>query len=125
MDPEDHWNFAAGALSSLTSALQEGAPFLGCAAGRSSYPTLNFGPRGGGPWVETYTILLSELASHGYTVGELDHPYEQPFLRYPNGTGAYELPLDFNYTMEIVETIYETRLEDTSAFLDSFPALAV
>ncbi|RYO84907.1 hypothetical protein DL762_005431 [Monosporascus cannonballus] len=52
------------------------------------YPTLIFGPGGGGPPIETYTILLSELASNG-----------------------------------IIEAIYETRLEDTSDFLDSFPAL--
>ncbi|RYP59599.1 hypothetical protein DL769_008464 [Monosporascus sp. CRB-8-3] len=120
---EDRWNFTAGTLSSLTSTLQEDAPFLGRAAGRSSYPTLIFGPGGGGPPVESYTILLSELASHGYTVVGLDHPHEQPFVRYPNGTVVYGLPLDFNYTMEIIEAIYKTRLEDTSAFLDSFPAL--
>ncbi|RYP43460.1 hypothetical protein DL770_011675 [Monosporascus sp. CRB-9-2] len=46
---EDRWNFTSGALSSLTSALQENARFLGCAAGRPSYPTFIFRPGGGSP----------------------------------------------------------------------------
>ncbi|RYP46837.1 hypothetical protein DL768_007004 [Monosporascus sp. mg162] len=103
---EGRWNFTTG-----------------YATGRPSYPSLIFGPGGGGPPVETSTTLLSELASHGYTVVGFDHPYEQPHVRYPNGMDVYGLPSGFNYTMEIIEAIYETRLEDAIAFLDSFPAL--
>jgi hypothetical protein len=41
------------------------------------------------PPSECYTILLLELASYGYTVFGLDHPYEIRFLKYPNETGLY------------------------------------
>ncbi|KAI0841382.1 hypothetical protein F5Y06DRAFT_308219 [Hypoxylon sp. FL0890] len=122
---EQSWNYTSGTLSSLTSTVQHNAPFLelkGNQAGEeevkgSPYPTILFGPGGGGPPVEGNTILLSELASYGYAVIGLDHPFEQPFIRYPNGTGVYGIVIDYN-SIELITAIYETRLGDNAVFLD-------
>ncbi|KAI0128164.1 hypothetical protein F4776DRAFT_672321 [Hypoxylon sp. NC0597] len=122
---ERAWNYTAGALTSLTSTVQQNATFLelkGDSAKegkvkRSPYPTILFGPGCGGPPVEGNTILLSELASYGYAVIGLDHPFEQPFIRYPNGTGVDGVVIDYN-SIELITAIYEMRLEDNAAFLE-------
>lgn len=129
LDPEtaEPWekiyNFTAGSLSSLTSTLQKDAPFLDGECGKSIYPTLLFGPGGAGPSIECNAILLSELASHGYTAIGLDHPYEQVWLRYPNGTGIPGRPLEYPWTLEEYLAVYDMRLEDTRVFLEKLPGL--
>ncbi|KAI1410242.1 hypothetical protein F5Y13DRAFT_202369 [Hypoxylon sp. FL1857] len=122
---EQSWNYSTGTLSSLTSTVQQNAPFLEYKGGLpvegegkgSPYPTILFGPGGGGPPVEGNTILLSELASYGYVVIGLDHPFEQPYIQYPNGTGVNGVVIDYS-SSELITAIYEMRLEDNSVFLD-------
>ncbi|KAI0424219.1 hypothetical protein F5Y09DRAFT_149622 [Xylaria sp. FL1042] len=119
---EAEYNYTSGFLSTITAHLQPDAPYLDGAVGKSAFPTLLFGPGGGGPPVAGNTILISELVSHGYTVVGLDHPFEQPFIRFPNGTGVVGVEIDFNSTI-LLEDIYDTRLVDTAVFLDYFPEL--
>ena len=86
---EDAYNVTAGSFQNLTTdAIVWDAPLLK----DTGYPTLLFGPAGIGPPVEMFSILLSDLASYGYTVIGADHPWEQPFIRWPNGTALYGLP---------------------------------
>ncbi|KAI1126899.1 hypothetical protein F5Y10DRAFT_278438 [Nemania abortiva] len=121
---ESTYNYTTGVLSSLTSTVQEDAPYL-CQDDLkevSSFPTLLYGPGGAGPPTEGSTILLSELASYGYTVVGLDHPFEQPFLRFPNGTAVFGVDFDEN-NVDIVDAIYNTRLVDNAVFLRQFPDL--
>lgn len=118
---EQVYNITAGSLASLTSAFARDAP----RAAAPSFPTILFGPGGVGPPSECYTILLSELASYGYTVFGLDHPYEQPFVRYPNGTGLYGLPITFDgYTVELLAALQSIRINETIAMIDRIPAVA-
>jgi dienelactone hydrolase len=119
---ESQWNYAPGFLSTLTSTLQKDAPFLDGSVGEGGFPTLLFGPGGGGPPVQGNTILISDLVSHGYTVVGLDHPFEQPFLRYPNGTSVFGVDIDYN-SDPLLTAIEETRMVDAKAFLDYFPEL--
>jgi hypothetical protein len=130
LDPEtaEPWeriyNFTRGSLASLTSTLQRDAPFLPGPVGESPYPTLLFGPGGAGPAVECNAILLSDLASHGYTAVGLDHPYEEVWLSWPNGTGVAGLPLEYPWTIDEYLAVYDQRLEDNRVFLDQLPAIA-
>lgn len=117
---ETQWNNSSGFLETFTSALQEDAPFLPGRIGESRFPTLLFGPGGGGPPVVGNTILISELVSHGYTVLGLDHPFEQPFIRYPNGTGVVGVDIDYD-SSEVLTALYNNRLEDNKVFLDYLP----
>ncbi|KAI1800382.1 hypothetical protein F4811DRAFT_33624 [Daldinia bambusicola] len=113
---EQNWHYSNGTLSSITSTVQDGAPFLEPESATDGLPTILFGPGGGGPPVEGNTILLSELASHGYAIIGIDHPFEQPFIRYPNGTGVVGIDLD---KIDIdLSDIYNMRLEDNSVFLN-------
>ncbi|KAI2618929.1 hypothetical protein GGR54DRAFT_605106 [Hypoxylon sp. NC1633] len=124
---EQGWGFTPGLLASLTSTVQQDAPFLNPKElgkgehlkGLSSLPTILFGPAGAGPPVEGNTILISELASHGYAVVGIDHPFEQPFIKFPNGTGVWGADIDDD-SDEFLEAAYETRLEDNAVFLNHY-----
>ncbi|KAI0147073.1 platelet-activating factor acetylhydrolase [Xylariaceae sp. FL1272] len=120
---ETYTNYTAGTLAGLTSHLQHNAPFAPAPEGSAAFPTLLFGPGGTGPPTETYTILISELVSRGYVVAGLDHPYEQPFVRYPNGTALYGVPLDYQITAAAASAVYEFRVKDNVHFIEIWPDL--
>ncbi|KAK9425526.1 putative Platelet-activating factor acetylhydrolase [Seiridium unicorne] len=112
-------NITAGSLANLTTIVAKDAPALGNA---TAWPTLIFGPGGWGPPTEVFTILLSDLASYGYVVFGLDHPYEQPFVRYPNGTGLYGLDIAFDPpSLDFLVALQGIRINETIALIDRLP----
>ncbi|KAI9157980.1 platelet-activating factor acetylhydrolase [Paramyrothecium foliicola] len=114
----DVWDFN---ISSLTSTVHWNATFLPEVLG----PTLLFGPGGWGPPTDGYTVLLSELASRGYFVAALDHVFEQPFLRFPNGTGVSGLPLDYSpEDLTFLVELNAVRVKEMLHFIDYLPELA-
>lgn len=123
---EEYLQFPNGTLANYTTRVQWDAPFAETLLQDegSASPTLLFGPGLGGPPCECYTLLLSELASKGFTVAAFDHTYEQPYVQYPNGSGYYGPPLDHAWTMEEALTAIEHRINDTFAFVDAWPRLA-
>ncbi|KAI0133004.1 hypothetical protein BJ170DRAFT_719207 [Xylariales sp. AK1849] len=63
-------------------------------------------------------------ASYGYTVIGLDHAYEQPFLRWPNGTRLYGLDIFFSgFTAESTAALQSIRINETVALLNNIPVL--
>ncbi|TGJ87450.1 hypothetical protein E0Z10_g1293 [Xylaria hypoxylon] len=120
---ENHWNYTQGFLQSLTSVVQYDAPFLEGSVGQSPFPTIIFGPGGGGPPVDGNTILLSELASHGYTIIGVDHPFDQPYIQFPNGTAVVGTAWDTWLTSAHVTPIYETRVVDNRVLLERLPQI--
>ncbi|KAJ8122644.1 hypothetical protein ONZ43_g1211 [Nemania bipapillata] len=116
---EGAYNVTPGSFANLTTdAIVWDAPLLGGIA----YPTLLFGPAGIGPPVEMFSILLSDLASYGYTVIGADHPYEQPFIRWPNGTALYGLP-PFDSPDIDAGALIDIRVNETKALIDNFPLI--
>ncbi|KAI0907271.1 hypothetical protein F4823DRAFT_28296 [Ustulina deusta] len=116
---EDAYNVTVGSFANLTTdAIVTNAPRLH----RTAYPTLLFGPAGIGPPVEMFSILLSDLASYGYTVIGADHPYEQPFIRWPNGTALYGLP-PFDSPNIDAGTLVDIRVNETKALIDNIPLI--
>ncbi|KAI0906993.1 hypothetical protein F4823DRAFT_47447 [Ustulina deusta] len=121
---ENHWNYTQGFLQSLTSTVQYDAPFLKGPVGRSPFPTIIFGPGGGGPPVDGNTILISELASHGYTIIGVDHPWDQPYIKFPNdGPAIVGTAWDTWLTAEQIPAVYETRVVDNKALLERLPEI--
>ncbi|KAH7305930.1 platelet-activating factor acetylhydrolase [Stachybotrys elegans] len=106
-------------ISHLTTTVRWHASFLPKPAG----PTIIFSPGGWGPPTDGSSILLADLASQGYVVAALDHPYEQPFLRYPNGTGLAGLPINFQYTEEFVYALHAVRVREMVHFAGYWPEL--
>jgi hypothetical protein len=122
---EDYLEFPNGTLANFTTRVQWDAPFAETLLEYegSASPTLLFGPGLGGPPCECYTLLLSELASAGFTVAALDHTYEQPYVLYPNGSGYYGPPLDYPWSLDEGQTAIEHRINDTFAFIDAWPKI--
>lgn len=118
---EKGWNITAGSLANLTAMLAPGAPYLPLSL--SQGPTIVFNPGGMGPPSSVYTAIITDLVSRGYVVFALDHVYEQPFVRYPNGTGVRGLPLDFQYDLDFVERLHEARRRATLHFIHYLPQL--
>ncbi|KAI0143688.1 hypothetical protein GGR57DRAFT_483215 [Xylariaceae sp. FL1272] len=120
---EQQFNYSTGVLASMTSTLQKDAPFLTeYETEESPHPTLIYNSCGIGPPTEVNTILLSDLASYGYVIIGLDHPFEQPFIRFPDGTTVNGVTLNSS-DLTLVEEIYELRLLDNNVFLDYLPEL--
>ncbi|KAK8128878.1 hypothetical protein PG984_009986 [Apiospora sp. TS-2023a] len=122
---EELYNLTAGDLSTIASPglIQDAKPLDHPSSSAPLPPTLFFGPGGGGPPSECYTTLLSDLASHGYVVLAMDHAYEQPFVRYPNGTGIYGLPILYPWTESMALAAQSARVKDSLALLDYLPTL--
>ncbi|KAL8335296.1 hypothetical protein RB598_009475 [Gaeumannomyces tritici] len=136
-----HYGLPLDKLSALTApALRWGATPAPAAAvagltGRN-YSTLIWGPGGLGPATEAYTALLSDLASRGYAAVGIDHPYEQPFVWYPNpalpggggpwhpGPGLVGTPTDLQPTEAEILQLYAVRLREMLHFTEAgWPAL--
>lgn len=120
---EEDLEFPNGTLGNLTDRVIWEAPFAETLEEDEGHPspTLIFGSGLGGPPCECYTIMLSELASRGYTVAALDHPYEQPYVLYPNGSEFYGGPIDVD--TQGAAAVYN-RSNDTLAFIGAWPALS-
>ena len=62
-----------------------GAPFAGSAGGKAKRsPVLIFSP-GGGMAREVYTAQMEDLASHGYIIAAISHPYDAILTVLPGG----------------------------------------
>jgi hypothetical protein len=121
---ETAYFYPTDSLANTTTILQDKAPTLGKHVPASRYPILVFGPGGAGPPSSCYTALLSDLASHGYTVAALDHPYEQPFLQYPNKSpGIFGLPTNVSANLTFYKKVYDFRISETASFLGAWPWL--
>jgi hypothetical protein len=122
---DDHYGVPAGSFRNMTADLAFNAPPLpNDECEKLRLPTLMFGPPGAGPSSRMFTGLLSELASHGYIIVTVDHPYEQPYLEYPDGrnfTGVLDLSWDGH---TYLQQIYDYRLTDNSALLDAMPRIS-
>ena len=61
---------------------------LPCAGGKERFPVIIFN-HGWGEHVGQSTILMQELASHGFVVFSIGHHYESKFWVYPDGSVTY------------------------------------
>lgn len=74
------WLFSG--LKLLKVHAQPGAPL---AKNAKLFPVVIFSHGAGGPIVQSYTYMLEELASHGFIVVGINHPYVAQTVRYPDG----------------------------------------
>jgi hypothetical protein len=72
-------------IGGVTTHAVVGAPFAASAGGRDQRcPVLIFSP-GDGMAREVYTAQLEDLASHGYIVAAISHPYDAMLMLLPDG----------------------------------------
>ncbi|KAK1598203.1 PAF acetylhydrolase [Colletotrichum navitas] len=91
-----------------------------CQRSRSKFPLALFSPGFGNPRL-LYGAMAREVASHGFAVVTIDHPYDASFVEFPNGTVYQAVSLDPDNTT-VLETLTQVRVEDTSFVLSHFHA---
>jgi hypothetical protein len=83
-------------------------------------PLVIFSPAQGNTRLD-YSLLVSNVASYGFTVIMLDHPYDADIVEFPDG--SYITPAYFN-TSTLLQTeaaaiaLIDVRVADTSFVLD-------
>lgn len=94
-------------------------------SGAKPWPVVLFSPGYGAPRA-AYTGLVTELASRGYVVVTLDHPYEGPVVQLADGKLALPAPIHGDVDAYMV-TQQDVRAADLSFALDRLlvePSLA-
>jgi hypothetical protein len=121
---ESYYNLTPGTFNLTANIAYDAAPISASECEDSKLPTLLFGPAAVGPPSVVFFGLISDLVSKGYAVVTVDHPWEPPYLEYPDGTGfvghdpAWEPPGDG------IVRINDYRLTDNSAVLDALPLIS-
>ncbi|CAI6340255.1 unnamed protein product [Periconia digitata] len=116
---EDLYQIAPGSFGNTTANIAYNATPEAC-----GLPTLLFGPAGAGPPSQLFFGLIADSVSMGHAVVTVDHPYEQPYVRFPNGTGIKGHGVEWIDNLPLAEEVHAYRLTDNSAVLDTLPALA-
>lgn len=70
-----------------------------------------------GAYSALYTTLIEELASYGFVVVAIDHPYDAGIVEFPDGLVFLD-PAVNNATKEELEGLMSTRVEDMLFALD-------
>jgi predicted dienelactone hydrolase len=88
------------------------------AASQQSFPVLVFSHAMMG-FPEQNTVLVEELASHGYIVMAINHPYFSSYFEYPDGTTARRLMIEpsesIGYTPELIAKLRALNLQFSEA----------
>jgi dienelactone hydrolase len=100
---------------------------------QSSFPVLLYSPSWDGIRTES-SFLVEELASHGYIVFGIDHPYSSRITAFPDGRVAhrkflgeedYSSPARFQAFVGTANQQVEIRVRDVKFVLDTLETLAV
>jgi dienelactone hydrolase len=78
------------------------------------YPLLIFSPGLGNSRLQ-YNALVQSIASNGYTVISIDHPYDASIVEFPDGSSILAADIE---TEAQIELSLATRAEDVSFVLD-------
>ncbi|KAF7950311.1 hypothetical protein EAE96_007598 [Botrytis aclada] len=114
----ESYSLPSAILQELASRSYNSAPILLSSSNSFDYPVLLFSP-GYGNTRLAYTIIAENIASLGYFVITIDHPYDVEFIEYSNGTIATWVDEEFdNYTAPI--PYVNARVKDMQFVLNSF-----
>ncbi|SPO01484.1 related to PAF acetylhydrolase family protein [Cephalotrichum gorgonifer] len=86
-----------------------------CRSKVPSYPLVLFSPGAGNPRL-LYGAMAREVASHGFAVVTIDHPYDASFVEFPDGTVFSAVSID-DENSTAIELLTKVRAEDTSFVL--------
>ncbi|KAF5870490.1 putative paf acetylhydrolase family protein [Botrytis fragariae] len=114
----ESYSLPSAILQELASRSYNSAPILLSHNNSFDFPILLFSP-GYGNTRLAYTVIAENIASLGYFVITIDHPFDVEFIEYSNGTIATWEDEDFdNYTAGI--PYVNARVKDMQFVLNSF-----
>ncbi|KAF7890800.1 uncharacterized protein EAF01_010609 [Botrytis porri] len=112
------YSLPSATLQDLSSRSYNSAPILLSHNNSFDFPILLFSP-GYGNTRLIYSVIAENIASLGYLVITIDHPFDVEFIEYSNGTIATWVGEDFdNYTAPI--PYVNARVKDMQFVLNSF-----
>lgn len=81
----------------------------------ASYPVLIFNPGFYFGLPDLYLSMMEELASWGYIVCSVNHPYEQPYMHFPDGEEAYlkKKRAQWAYLQLVVADMFQWKARDS------------
>lgn len=86
------------------------------------FPVIIFS-HGGGVMVQQYTYMLEELASHGFIVVGINHPYNAATVRYPDGRIVKSMYREKTRDAKGKAQLLEANAQDISFVLDKIEEL--
>ncbi len=86
------------------------------------FPVIIFS-HGGGVVVQQYTYMLEELASHGFIVVGINHPYNAATVRYPNGRIVKSMYREKTRDAKGKAQLVEANAQDVSFVLNKIEEL--
>ncbi|CRK16722.1 hypothetical protein BN1723_011068, partial [Verticillium longisporum] len=86
-----------------------------CRAPSATYPLVIFSPGWGNPRL-LYGAMARELASHGFAVVTVDHPYDASYVEFPDGEVYAAASIDTD-DMAAIGKLAQVRAEDASFLL--------
>jgi pimeloyl-ACP methyl ester carboxylesterase len=112
-------SYPTGLLGKLQMQVCSGERVVDDSSDKRKFPLVLFSPG----WNTTrlfYSLLAQEVASYGYTVVTIDHPYDTDVVEFPDGTviyGSITLPEDSDPTVTLGNAV-EVRAVDISFVLN-------
>ena len=102
-------------LCSQTSSPSSRADDSQAILGSNGFPLVVFSPGLGNSRL-LYSAMAQSVASHGFTVVTIDHPYDADVVEFPDGKLVYSNIK--NLTQAIIDLDLETRVKDVSFVID-------
>lgn len=96
-----------GTINQIKTHSHQGAPIIQT----SAIPTVFFS-HGLGTYRALYTTLVEDLASHGYLVVSIDHPYDASIVEFPNGNLIFLDPAVGNASTAQLDALIDVRVKD-------------
>ncbi|KAJ4348797.1 uncharacterized protein N0V89_010175 [Didymosphaeria variabile] len=122
---DTYYGLPNGTFGNITANLAFNAkPLSRKESDKLHLPTLLFGPAFAGPPSRFFTGLISEMTSRGYPVVTVDHPWEAPYIEYPNGTAFTGHDVTWSPCTSVIDAAHAYRLTDNSAVLDALPEIS-
>jgi len=102
-------------LNKIKKSLTNSYPNAIIDSTESTYPVIIFTPGYYFGMAELYSAYMEELTSHGYIVCSVNHPYEQPYIKLPDGEEIYikKKRTQWAYFQLVFANWFQFRKQDT------------
>lgn len=108
-------NFSKEWIASIQEYPTHSYPDADIAKSDQLFPVILFNPGFYFGLADLYTGMMEELASQGYIVCSINHPYEQPYIQFPDGEEIYlkKKSAQWSYMQLVFANWFQWKKRDT------------